>query len=60
MKHAYFSLTQYRHAFQRSSENTRENLAVIEGCQSSVALVYFILYNCISKLLKALIQVVIG
>ena len=58
-KHSYLSLTQFGHACQRSPKNTRENLAVTEVCQSSVALVYFILDNFISKLMKALIQVVI-
>ena len=59
MNHSYLSLTQYGHACQRSPKNTRENLAVTEGCQSSEALVYFILYNFMGKLLKKLIQVLI-
>ena len=59
MKHSYLSLTQYGHACQHQAKNTGENLAVTKGCQSSEALVYFILNNFVSKLFKALIQVVI-
>ena len=49
MKLSYLSLTQCGHACQCSPKNTRENLAATEGCQSSEALVYFILYNFVSN-----------